>query len=120
MRRVLLFLSLALLVTLALPLEAHMKLAKSAPAANATLNSKPAQLQVWFTQAPDPAVSKLELSGPSGAVTLAAVQPAADKSLTAAIEGAMTDGVYTVRWQSAGDDGHIQKGEFTFTLRQTD
>jgi len=30
----------------------------------------------------------------------------------------MSDGRYTVAWQSAGDDGHVQKGDFAFTLKR--
>ena len=42
-----------------------------------------------------------------------------DKSMSTAVEGAMGDGAYKVAWQAAGDDGHVQKGEFSFTVRQT-
>ena len=41
-----------------------------------------------------------------------------DKSLMAVVNGDMPDGVYTVSWQAAGKDGHIQKGEFTFTVKR--
>jgi methionine-rich copper-binding protein CopC len=29
----------------------------------------------------------------------------------------MADGRYTVNWQTAGDDGHLQKGTFAFTVK---
>jgi methionine-rich copper-binding protein CopC len=35
----------------------------------------------------------------------------------AAIAGPIGDGSYIVNWQTSGDDGHVQKGEFTFTLK---
>lgn len=98
---------------------AHMKLARTLPAADSTITSAPAQVQAWFTQAPDPKVSRLSLEGPSGPVTLGEVRAAADKSISAPIQGALADGAYTVSWQAAGDDGHIQKGAFTFTVRHT-
>ena len=41
-----------------------------------------------------------------------------DKSLMAMVEGGTPDGTYTVSWQSAGPDGHIQKGDFTFTVKR--
>jgi len=41
---------------------AHMKLTKSLPAAD-SMGSKPPQIQIWFTQAPDKAVSKIGVSG---------------------------------------------------------
>lgn len=98
---------------------AHMKLARTLPAADSTVTAAPTQVQAWFTQAPDPKVSRLSLEGPSGTVKLGAVRAAEDKSLAAPIEGALPDGTYTVSWQAAGDDGHIQKGTFKFTVRQT-
>jgi methionine-rich copper-binding protein CopC len=98
---------------------AHMKLAKSLPAADSTITSQPAKVQIWFTQAPDKAVSRLTLSGPAGEVKLGAVEVGADKSMSAAVQGATPDGAYKVAWQTAGDDGHVQKGQFAFTVRQT-
>jgi len=98
---------------------AHMALSKSLPAKDAVVASKPARVQLWFSQGPDLAVSKLTLTGPSGAVKLGALAADADKSLAAAVEGETPDGAYTVAWQAAGDDGHVQKGQFAFSVRRT-
>lgn len=98
---------------------AHMKLAKTLPAADSTVTSKPAKVQLWYSQAPDKAVSRITLAGPSGAVKLGPVEVGSDKSMSATVEGATPDGAYKVSWQTAGDDGHVQKGEFAFTVRQT-
>ena len=96
---------------------AHMKLSRTLPAADSTVTEAPSQVQAWFTQAPDPAVSRLSLEGPSGVVKLGALRVADDKSIAAPVEGTLAEGAYTVSWQAAGDDGHIQKGAFTFTVR---
>jgi methionine-rich copper-binding protein CopC len=110
----LLILLAALAVT---PLFAHMKLEKSEPAADATVSAPPAHLKIWFSESPDVKVSKLNLTGPSGTVKLST--PKADgKSIVSDIEGQIGDGVYTATWQSAGDDGHVQKGEFKFTVKR--
>jgi len=98
---------------------AHMKLAKSMPAAGAVVAGKPAKVQIWFTQAPDRAVSKLSVTGAAGEIALGALTVGGDKSMSAAVDGATPDGTYTVAWQAAGDDGHVQKGEYTFSVRQT-
>jgi len=97
-------------------LQAHMKLAKSEPAANAVTKPLP-HVQVFFTEAPDLKVSKLELKGPSPATKLVQLH-VMDKSLMAVVEGDMPDGAYTVSWQAAGTDGHIQKGDFAFTVKR--
>lgn len=98
---------------------AHMKLSKTLPAADSTVTTKLEKVQVWYTQKPDKAVSKLTLTGPGGEVALGAVAVGDDKSMSAAVQGATVEGSYRVAWQTAGDDGHVQKGEFSFTLRQT-
>ncbi|MGD9904861.1 MAG: copper resistance protein CopC [Vicinamibacterales bacterium] len=97
---------------------AHMKASKFEPAADSTVTTT-SRVQVWFTQAPDPAVSKIELAGPNGAVTLGAVQVTAEKSIMAVVEGSLGNGRYTASWQAAGDDGHVQKGTYSFTVQNT-
>ena len=98
---------------------AHMKVSKTAPEDGATLTKAPTSVQVWYTQEPDAAVSKMALTGPNGDVELF-VHPGGDKSLMGMIEGSVGDGDYVVTWQTAGDDGHIQKGEYKFTVKSTE
>ena len=107
---------LLLAVALAVPLYAHMKIEKTEPATDSTISTAPKQIQVWFNETPDIKVTKMSLSGPSGEAKVAA--PRVDgKAITAAVTGPLADGAYTATWQSAGDDGHLQKGEFKFTLK---
>ncbi len=96
---------------------AHAKLEKTEPVDKTTITAPPAHVQVFFSEAPDAAVSKLAIKGPSDKVKLVETH-VMGKALMAHVEGDMTDGVYTVQWQTAGDDGHAQKGEFTFTLKR--
>jgi methionine-rich copper-binding protein CopC len=103
---------------LAGPAWAHMALSKAAPSDKATVTVAPTQLQLWFTQKPDTKVSRVLLSGAAGEVKLGELKLVDERSLIAPIEGTLADGLYTVAWQSAGDDGHIQKGQVTFTLKR--
>lgn len=112
-------LTVAAALLVAITLGAHTKVVKTLPAADETLSAKPTTVQVWFNEAPDVKVSKLGLEGPSGAVKLGALKAAAENSIAAPIEGSVADGKYTVSWQAAGKDGHVQKGEFAFTVRAT-
>ena len=98
-------------------LDAHMKVDKSEPAAAATVSAPLKTVQIFFSEAPDLKVSKLEIKGPSDKTKLAMIH-VMDKSLMAMVEGDTPDGAYTVSWQSAGPDGHIQKGDFTFTVKK--
>jgi len=98
---------------------AHTKLEKSEPAAGATLTQAPKQIQLWFNEKIDPAVSKLDLTSASGKVALSGMHVMSGKELMAAVSGAVPAGTYTVAWQTAGDDGHVVKGDFTFTVKAT-
>jgi methionine-rich copper-binding protein CopC len=40
-----------------------------------------------------------------------------EKTVTAAVTGKMPDGKYSVAWQTAGKDGHVQKGTFAFNVK---
>lgn len=106
----------ALLALLIVPvaLSAHMKFEKSEPAPDSTVKAVKT-IQLWFSEAPDQKVSKIEVVGPGGPMKVAGLH-AMGKSLMVAIEGTAPAGAYTVNWQSAGDDGHVQKGDFKFTL----
>jgi methionine-rich copper-binding protein CopC len=98
-------------------LSAHMKLEKSEPAEGATVTAPPSSVQLFFNEAPDLKVSKLTLVGPTDKATLVGTH-AMGKSLMATVQGELADGPYTVQWQGAGDDGHVQKGEVKFVLKR--
>jgi methionine-rich copper-binding protein CopC len=105
------------LVGLTALVQAHTKLEKSEPAAGATITVAPKQVQLWFNEKLDVAVSKVELTSPMGKVEVAPVHTMGEKSLMAVITGKLADGTYTVAWQTAGEDGHAVKGDFTFVLK---
>ena len=109
-----------LLAAAAAALSAHMAVSKTMPEADAVLPGPPTTIQVWFTQAPDPAISRLTLEGTSGEVALGELDIRDDRSLMASIPSPLVAGGYTVRWRTAGDDGHTQRGEFSFTVRTAD
>ncbi len=96
--------------------SAHMAYSKSVPAQDATLNASPEHLQVWFTQDPEPALSQLSLEGPNGEVTLGKTTVGDEKSLVAEVPATLAAGSYTVKWRSAGDDGHVLRGDFAFSI----
>ena len=100
---------------------AHMALQKTMPEADAVLSESPGRIQMWFTQLPDPAVSRLTLEGADGQVALGDTEVLDDeKSLRATLPSTLGAGTYTVGWRTAGDDGHTQRGEFAFTVRAAD
>lgn len=110
---------LAVVLALATTAYGHMALQSAMPAADSKITAPPPSLQLTFTEAPDLAVSKLDLAGPTGAIRLNNLHVMNDNMLMAMVGGEMPDGEYTVAWQSAGDDGHLQKGTYKFTLKRT-
>ncbi len=106
-----------LLALAAAPLVlAHAALEKSEPKEGAMLTAPPPHVQLWFSETPDAAVSKIEVTGPSGKVELGPVHAMDDKSIMAMIPGKLAPGNYKIAWQTAGDDGHVQKGEISFMV----
>jgi copper resistance protein C len=97
--------------------HAHMKVEKTEPAEGATLAAPPPHVQLFLSEKPDLKVTKVELVGSSGKVELGPAHMMGEKALMAPITGKMADGKYTVNWQTAGNDGHVQKGTFAFTVK---
>jgi methionine-rich copper-binding protein CopC len=97
------------------PVLAHNELLKTDPAAKATVKVAPTRVQFWFEEKPDMTVTKIVVKGPSGIVETA-VHPVSEKVLAADFKSKLAPGAYTVSWQTAGDDSHISKGEFSFTV----
>jgi methionine-rich copper-binding protein CopC len=95
---------------------AHNKLMKTEPADGAVLKTSPAHVEMWFAEKPDPALSKISVKGPAGTVETGATR-GTDKTLLADVKGTLADGKYTVNWQTSGDDGHVSKGEFGFSVQ---
>ena len=98
-------------------LWAHMRVQKTMPEDGARLTSSPHHIQVWYTQLPDDAISQLLLEGVAGEISLGDTTVKKDKSLMAMVPSVLADGDYTVKWRTAGDDGHTQRGDFAFTVR---
>jgi hypothetical protein len=96
-------------------LLAHNQLLKTDPAAKAAVKASPARVTFWFGEKPDMTVTKVVVKGPSGVVE-ATVHTVSEKVLAADFKSKLAPGAYTVTWQTAGDDSHISKGEFTFTV----
>ena len=111
---------LPLLLLLAWPssLLAHGVLTRAEPAASARLAVAPTVVRLTFSEAMEPAVSRIALIGPDGAnVALSPVRGGDSAAvLVADITGSLMVGSYTVVWQGAGRDGHPIHGQYQFTV----
>jgi methionine-rich copper-binding protein CopC len=110
--------TLAIVAALGSVVAAHAKLEKTEPASGATLTAPPPHVQLWFNEKLDASVSKIDVTGPTGKIDIGPAHSMEPKTLMAVFKGELPDGKYTVNWQTAGDDGHAQKGTFEFTVKR--
>jgi copper transport protein len=112
--------ALLLLAAWPAPALAHAHLQRATPAAGARLTAVPRELVLTFSEPPTLGMSALRLLGPdSTAIALGTLgHSGGARTLSAAITGRLVAGKYTVVWQTAGDDGHVQHGSYTFVVAE--
>lgn len=100
----------------------HLRLTKSEPAKDEVVAAPPV-IRLWFSQAPELAVTTVRVTGATGkSVALSAVRRAvaagaAGAPVEADVTQALAPGRYTVSWKTSSRDGHPIKGDFSFTVR---
>ncbi|HET7040399.1 MAG TPA: copper resistance CopC family protein [Gemmatimonadales bacterium] len=97
----------------------HTVLVKATPAVDGTVKAAPTDLTLWFNERPDLSLSNIRLRGPDSAlVELGAVKAGTDSTaLAAPVRGTLKPGKYTVLYRTAGDDGHVMRGSYSFTFQ---
>lgn len=106
---------------LAAPLSAanaHPRLLKSSPGAESQSAEVPRQVSLTFNEALDVALTRITLQRGEAKIALDSLrlQPGDKNTIVAKVITTLPPGLYTVRWQVTGDDGHPVKGEFNFTV----
>jgi methionine-rich copper-binding protein CopC len=98
----------------------HAYLVRSEPAAHDT-TSAPHAVRLWFSERVELKVTRIRLAtAAGGAVRLNKPAPAgddADAPIVATVAETLTPGAYTVRWSTAGKDGHPSKGTIDFVVK---
>lgn len=96
----------------------HTVLVKATPAIDGTITTAPTDLTLWFNERPDLSLSNLRLRAPdSSMVELGAVKAGTDSTaITVPVRGTLKPGKYTVLYRTAGDDGHVMRGSYSFTF----
>ena len=97
----------------------HLQLDRSQPAADTTLAS-PSEVRLWFSQVPQASATSLRLvrdGEPVAALGDIAQDPDDGKVFAAPIRGTLPPGPYMVSWRTMAADGHVVRGEFTFTVQ---
>lgn len=101
------------------PVLAHANLARSNPAANASLQSSPAEIRLWFTEPLEPNYSHFTLRDTSGqpvATQPSQIDPTDARQLFMPVAN-LPNGLYTVVWRTvSAADGHPSQGSFAFGI----
>ena len=112
-----LLMPLALLVAPA-TLHAHIHLVKSTPAADSLARGPLREIRLTFSERPELGFSRIRLfTADSTEIPLGMLAAVAGDSMTVIVPltQPLPAGVYTVRWQTAGRDGHVLRGAFAFS-----
>jgi len=99
-------------------LPVHLHLVKSVPAADSLAAAPVREVRLTFSERPELGFSRVRLlRADSTEIVLGRIAVAADDSMTIVVPvtGRLSAGAHRVRWQTAGRDGHVLRGEFVFT-----
>jgi methionine-rich copper-binding protein CopC len=91
---------------------------RTEPEDGATLSRPPQNLRIWFSEAPIPSESTVELIGPSGPKELQGLHTMGYNDLMVRIVGRVEDGEYTAKWTTPDADGRTKSGEWHFTVKR--
>jgi copper transport protein len=106
----------ALLV--AAPASAHVRLERSTPAAGAIVHAPLAEIRIVFSAAVEVRYTSIVLYAPSGGVvaldSLQADSASKGRAFFVSAPRLPEAGTYRLEWRTAGADGHVLTGSFTF------
>jgi methionine-rich copper-binding protein CopC len=96
----------------------HLHLVKSAPPSNATVSASPDSIRLWFSQAPELAVTSVRVTrADSKAIALAPLARGDSGLVVVPVKARMSPGSYTVAWRTMAKDGHVARGTFSFRIQ---
>ena len=109
----------ATLAALALPALAlaHAELKTASPATKSTVTEPVQVVSGLFTEAMKADGSSLTIKDATGAtVAKGGLDPADDTAMIATPTTPLGSGAYTVAWTAVATDGHVERGQWTFTV----
>ena len=95
---------------------AHALLERTDPRAGSTVRTQPREVRLWFTEALEPAWSRILVVSEDGRRVDAGdarVDRSAPRLFRVSL-GPLLPGAYTVRWRVVSVDSHVSEGRFTF------
>jgi methionine-rich copper-binding protein CopC len=103
------------LLAIPAPAMAHAHLVKAIPAANETVRTSPAAIDLDFTEALEPAFSSVTVTDEKGASVNATPSIAQGAHMHVALKN-LAPGKYHVHWISVAIDTHRTSGDFEFSV----
>jgi copper transport protein len=100
------------------PAQAHADLIESDPAPSSVLEVSPAAITLRFTEAVDTVDDSIRLVAADGSeVGIGPIgQEGGADTITATIDGELSDGSYAVAWRAVSADSHNVRGAFVFSV----
>ena len=99
----------------------HNHLLRATPGIDSTITQAPTEIVLWFAERPDVGLSSIRVRSAQdttrAVLTGTVVSGTEPNSVKAALTGSLTAGSYIVSYRTAGDDGHVVRGSYRFTLR---
>jgi copper transport protein len=107
-----------LLVALAAPAgaAAHASLLRTVPADGAVLDRAPSLVRVEFDDGVKVAPGNAAVANATGASVLSGKPHTSGHVLTLPLRARLANGVYSIRWSAASDDGHREQGVLAFAV----
>ena len=104
----------------AAPAAAHAFLDHADPRVGSTVSQPPQSVRLWFSQALEPAFSRVHVVDTSGKAVDAgdAHVDASDKTLLSVTVPALAPGKYRVQWRVVSVDTHVTEGDYTFEIKR--
>ena len=102
----------------AAPAFAHAFLQSAAPQVGSTVSAAPREVRVTFSEAVEPAFSKVTVSGPPGfGGTGPVTSEDGARTLAVPLRRPLPPGDYVVSWRVVSTDSHTTQGTFHFELK---
>ncbi len=79
----------------------------------------PGEISLWFTEMPQDnsvAIRVINAAGDALETSTATADARDGRVFSVSITGTLASGAYTVSWRGIGDDGHVARGNFEFSV----
>ena len=96
--------------------RAHDELVATTPAADATVPTAPASVDLELSAPAQALGTQVVVTGPDGTVVSQGRAELRDRTVVQPVAGDLPGGTYTVAWRVTSSDGHPLSGGFAFTV----